>query len=121
LRFRDLTPNFRPLLIAIGWAIVAAIVWLSVTPDPPQVDFEASDKAGHLLAYGGLMFWFCLLYARRSTRLAYACGFVAMGIALEFVQRALGYRSFELLDMVADALGVLLGFTVALLLARFVK
>jgi VanZ family protein len=97
--------------------MVAAIVWLSLTPSPPQVDFEQSDKVGHILAYGALMFWFGQLYAGR-TRFGYALGFVGMGIALEFVQGGLGYRSFELVDMAADALGVLLGWGTALILPR---
>ncbi len=108
--------KLRPLLLAVGWAIAVAIVWLSVTPSPPKVDFENSDKVGHLLAYGGLMFWFCQLYRNSWTRLAYAAGFIGMGIALEFVQRALGYRSFEVADMIADGLGVLAGWAVALAL-----
>jgi len=96
--------------------MVAAIIWLSVTPSPPQIDVQEGDKLGHLVAYGGVMFWFGLLYAGLRTRLAYAAGFVAMGVALEFVQRGLGYRSFELADMAADAVGVLLGLVVAALL-----
>ena len=95
--------------------MVAAIVWLSLTPSPPQVDFEQSDKLGHLLAYGTLMFWFCQLYAAEA-RLGYGVGFVAMGIALEFAQSATGHRSYDLLDMAANALGVLLGWGAALIL-----
>jgi VanZ family protein len=111
----------RALWFAVGWAIAAAIVWLSVTPAPPKVDFDQSDKVGHLIAYGGLMFWFCQLYVRSKTRLAYAAGFIALGVALEFVQRALGYRSFEVADMIADALGVLAGWVAALVLPRLLK
>jgi VanZ family protein len=110
--------NLRPVWLAVGWGVVAAIVWLSLTPSPPKVDFEQSDKVGHFLAYGGVMFWFAQLYARRSTQLAYAAGFVAMGVALEFIQGWTGYRSFELLDMLADGIGVALGWGVALILPR---
>ena len=95
--------------------MVAAVVWLSLTPSPPKVDFEQSDKVGHLLAYGALMFWFAQLYVGQ-TRLLYAAGFVVMGIALEFAQGALGYRSYELVDMAANTLGVLLGWAAALIL-----
>lgn len=105
----------RALWLAIGWAVVAAIVWLSLTPSPPQVDIEQGDKLGHLLAYGTLAFWFSQLYSG-TTRLLYAAGFVAMGVALEFVQGGLGYRSFDLIDMLANALGVLLGWAAALFL-----
>lgn len=67
------------------------------------------------------MFWFCQLYRNSWTRLGYAAGFIALGIALEFVQRALGYRSFEVADMIADGLGVLAGWAVALFVPRFLK
>lgn len=109
--------NPRPLLVAIGWAWAAAIVWLSVTSSPPHIDVEQGDKLGHLGSYGLLMLWFALLYARPRVQLAYAAAFTAMGIALEFVQRRLGYRDFEVLDMVADLTGVLLGWGAAVLLS----
>jgi VanZ family protein len=101
--------------------MVGAIFWLSLTPQPPRVDFEQSDKLGHFIAYGGLMFWFCQLYHARRTRLAYAAGFIAMGVAIEFLQRASGYRSFEVYDMVADAIGVLLGWAAALAAPRLLR
>lgn len=105
----------RRACVALGWGIVTAIVWLSVTPAPPQVDMAYGDKLGHLVAYGVLMFWFCQLY---RTRVYYAAGFILMGVALEFVQRELGYRSYDVADMLANALGVLLGWGVALLLPK---
>ena len=111
----------RPVYLAMGWGLVAVIIWASVTHNPPQISVEHGDKVGHLLAYAGVMFWFSRLYLHTRTRLAYAAGFIALGIALEFVQRALGYRSFELLDMVADALGVLGGWAIAASLPRFLK
>jgi len=103
----------RKALVAAGWAWAAAIVWLSVTPAPPQVDVAYGDKLGHLGAYALLMFWFAQLYSRRATQAAHAATFVAMGVALEFVQGALGTRSFEVLDMAANALGVALGWALA--------
>ena len=108
----------RRIYVAFGWGLVAAIVWLSLTPRPPQVDVEQGDKLGHLGSYGLLMLWFALLYARPRVQLAYAAAFTAMGIALEFVQRRLGYRDFEVLDMLADLLGVLLGWGAAVLLSK---
>ena len=60
------------------------------------------------------MLWFCLLYANRGTRIAYAALWIAMGIALEFAQRATGYRNFEVFDMYANAIGVLIGWAVSL-------
>jgi VanZ family protein len=107
--------RLRPLGIALGWTWAAAIVWLSLMPSPPTIDMTQGDKLGHFLGYGVLMFWFCQLYRRWRTRLGYALGFVALGVSLEFAQRALGTRSYELYDMLANALGVALGWAAALL------
>ena len=109
----------RLLCVAAGWALAGVIVWLSVTTSPPTIDVEQGDKLGHFVAYGSLMFWFCQLYARRPTQAAYGAGWIAMGIALEFIQGALGYRSFEVLDMLANTVGVLLGWALSLPIPRF--
>ena len=110
--------RYRRFWVAGGWLICAAIVWLSLTPAPPKVEIEYSDKLGHFVAYGALMYWFCQLYASRTAQLGYAVGFAAMGVALEFIQGALGYRTFEVADMIANTLGVLLGWIAALTLPR---
>ena len=104
----------RGVWLAVGWAMVAAVVWLSLTPSPPKADFEASDKVGHVLGYGVLMFWFSQLYSGRA-RMLYGTGFAAMGIALEFAQAALGYRMYDVFDMYANAVGVLAGWAAAVL------
>ena len=59
------------------------------------------------------MFWFCVLYRPLRVRAFYAAGFIAMGIALEFVQGWLGYRSFEVADMAANSIGVVAGWGIA--------
>lgn len=108
----------RALALGVGWLMVAAIVWLSLAPSPPTLDVAFGDKLGHLAAYGGLMFWFCQLHAARNARLGHAAAFVALGIGLEFAQGATGYRSFEVMDMAANTLGVVLGWGAALILPR---
>lgn len=110
--------NWRVAGIAGGWLWAATIVYLSLTPSPPDPGFDYGDKLGHLLAYGGLMFWSCFLYRYRYTRLAYGIGWIALGVALEFAQDATGTRSFELADMAANTLGVLAGALAALSLPR---
>lgn len=64
------------------------------------------------------MFWFCQIYIKKKIRIAYAAGFIAMGVALEFIQGRLGYRTYEVFDMYANGLGVLLGWAAALILPR---
>ena len=108
----------RILGLALGWGWAVAIVWLSVTPAPPQIDVQFGDKIGHFGSYGLLMFWFCLLYPSLRTRMLYAAAFIGLGVAIEFVQGWLGYRSFEVMDMAADAIGVLLGLAAASLFKK---
>ena len=109
----------RAACLAVGWAMAAAIVWLSLTPSPPSLDVRMGDKLGHFLGYGSLMFWFCQLYTGRKARIGYGTLWTAMGIGLEFAQDALGYRLFEYFDMLANTIGVLIGWALSLLSPRF--
>jgi len=61
---------------------------------------------------------FCLIHDQWRRRLGHAAGFIAMGIALEFLQGMTGYRTFDVLDMAANAAGVLFVLAGALLLSR---
>jgi VanZ family protein len=93
----------------LGWVLIAAVIYLSLTPHPIEIDVEQGDKLGHTLAYLGMMVWFAQLYPRRS-HVWWGLGFIALGIALEYLQGWSGYRDFEYLDMVADAAGVTAGW-----------
>lgn len=110
----------RAALLAGGWLWAAAIVWLSLTPSPPDLGIEGGDKLGHVAAYALLMAWFGWLHPSRAARLAYGALWLGMGVALEFAQAATGYRSFELADMAADAVGVAVGAALAIILSRVV-
>jgi len=97
--------------LALGLVWIAAIFYLSLIPPPPQpVAFWQADKLAHALAYGLLMLWFCQVYRQRSSRVLLALLLVAMGIAIEYLQRETGYRIFEIADMFANAAGVMVGW-----------
>ena len=98
--------RYHPWWLALGWAWIALVVYLSLTPRPPEIDVIAGDKIGHVLAYAFLMLWFAQLYRPRPIKFAIALGLVGLGIAIEFAQQQTGYRSFEVADMGADAVGV---------------
>ena len=98
--------------LALGWLWVAAIFYLSLMPYPPEpVHFRNADKLEHALAYCLLMLWFCQVYRKRTSRMLLAVLLIAMGIAIEYLQRETGYRIFEYADMFADATGVLVGWS----------
>lgn len=104
--------HFRRWLF-IGWGIIVAIVLLSLLPDPGDIlfgDFKPNDKLGHFIAYGILMSWFAQLYHAMRTRILLAVLFICMGISLEFLQGMTYYRTFDVYDMFANSVGVLIGY-----------
>jgi len=105
--------NYRTAWQAAGWLLIAAVVYFSLTPDPITMPVDNGDKYDHVLAYAVLMFWLAQLHRRGAARLRLACAFILMGVALEFVQRMTGYRTFEMADMASGALGVCAGWTLA--------
>lgn len=97
--------------LALGLVWVATVFYLSLTPHPPQpVTFWQADKLEHALAYCLLMLWFCQVYRQLSSRMLLALLLVVMGIAIEYLQRETGYRTFEYPDMLANAAGVMVGW-----------
>jgi VanZ family protein len=70
--------------------------------------FQLSDKFEHLLAYAALAF-LPAIHERKALVVAATVGAVALGVALEFGQLFLGWRDFEIADMIADTVGVGLG------------
>jgi hypothetical protein len=106
--------RFLWLWLTLGWAGVALIIYLSLVPSPPDIiSAPSADKLGHLLAYAFLMTWFGFVYLPSRAYRNLGLGFIVMGLVLELVQGALGYRSPEYLDMLANGLGVLLGWMLA--------
>ena len=106
--------GLRLTWLMLGWLWVAVIFFLSLVPSPPQpVNFPGADKIGHALAYCLLMLWFCQIYLRRVSRIRLAVVLMIMGIAIEYLQRATGYRTFDYVDMLANAVGVMAGWVLA--------
>lgn len=90
----------------LGWSMVAVILFLSLMPSPPKVG-DISDKWQHAFAYALLMSWFAQLVTRRWLAAIYL---VVMGVGVEFVQGWSGLRYYEEMDMLANSVGVLIGW-----------
>lgn len=97
----------RGVWLGLGWGLIVAVVYLSLTPKPPSVDISQIDKVGHLLAYATLMGWWSQLDTRHC-RLALL--FVLMGLAMEIAQGLTDSRQGDVLDMAANSLGVGIGW-----------
>jgi VanZ family protein len=111
---RYLTPlRFERLWISLGIGFVLLVIYLSLTPDPPDLGTPEGLKIGHVLAYGWLMIWFAQIYRATGRRLLLAAAFCALGIVLEYLQGMTDYRGFEYSDMLINSTGVVLGLALA--------
>ncbi len=100
--------KLRRIWLALGWLWVATIIYLSLTPHPPEpMHFLNADKLEHALAYSFLMLWFCQVYQQQAPRILVASLLVALGIGIEYLQGITAYRFFDYADMLANGAGVL--------------
>lgn len=103
--------RLRRIWLTLGAGWVAMIVYLSLTPQPPEpMHFANADKLEHALAYSFLTLWFCQVYQQRLSRIIVAGLLIALGIGIEYLQRMTTYRFFDYADMLANGTGVLLSF-----------
>ena len=97
----------RRLWFGLGYVLLALVAYLSLAPVTTHI--PASDKTLHFVTYCGLSAFFTsLVQASRSLWLV-APGLVLFGVLLEILQGLTGYRYFELMDMLANGLGVMAG------------
>jgi VanZ family protein len=105
----------RRLWIALSLVLLAAVVWASLQPNLGPPVPSGLDKVEHLAAYTLLSVWFTGLVAR-GRYWAVAAGLLALGFLIEVLQWRMNLgRSAEMLDMLANTLGVGVGITLALL------
>ena len=112
-----LTHQLRKLWLSIGWLLVGLVIYLSLVSGPLPIDAIARDESthrliygiAHVLAYGTLMLWFLQLYPV-SQRIIIALGLIGLGILLEVLQGLTPDRMPGYLDILANTLGVFLGW-----------
>lgn len=111
------------LCIAVIW-----VLCLIPIPETPLSDICLIDKWTHLVMYGGLCTLLWLEYGLHhrgvNKKLAFlwiVAAPIFMGALLEVAQATCtgGTRSGDLLDWVADTIGVVLGQIIGIPLARF--
>lgn len=107
--------RFRRLWFCAGLAIAVAIAVVCLMPGSsiPQLKL-LSDKVEHALAFGMLAFWFGSILVRRDL-LWLALALVAFGGLIEVAQGLMRLgRDADLLDVVADSVGIVAGMLLAL-------
>jgi|SRR6185503_5557044 len=92
------------LWLGVGVALVALVVWGSLTPTPPDIEIPIDhfDKVEHFGAYLLMTAWFAAAFPRRW--LVVAICFAIVGGVIEILQMFTG-RDAEWLDWAADCAG----------------
>jgi len=107
-----LTLRYPWLWLAVGWALVAGVLVGSLMPGDSLMEVSAYDKLLHAGSYLLLMAWFCGVYEARR-HLPIAIILVAAGLVLDALQTQTETRTFSMLDVLANCVGVVLGFALA--------
>jgi VanZ family protein len=106
-------PLRAPLLwLMLGWGLVAVAILGSLLPGRQVPMLAGYDKLYHVGTYLLLMVWFSGIY-RRKQYLLIAIGLSLLGLALEFAQRLVVSRWFDIYDLAANVCGVALGLVLA--------
>ena len=109
----SLLPIPRNWGVAIGMGIVLVIAYGSLMPNPPSLDVDNGDKWQHLAGYALLAGWWTMVLPKQ--RWAVLLVAAAYGVLIECLQGLTSYRSFDVLDMAANALGASLGVGLSLI------
>ena len=96
------------LFRAVFWVMCLGIFVLAVLPNnPSSIVFPHADKIGHAMAFAGLSFIGGSAYPGRIYIIA--AFLVFLGGAIELAQGFAPDRAQELLDFLADLIGISLG------------
>jgi len=98
-------------LWCLAWMLTAALL-LAPLSSPIRVSY--ADLIAHFLVFACLAFG-TVGFSRRGSELTLlAAATVAGGVALELAQGLVPQRTFDILDMAANALGAMVGYAAAL-------
>ena len=105
--------KLKDISLWFGYLLVAALIYVCLTPNPPDTSAVSfGDKIAHFAGYALLFLWFAQIY-KRSEQLKVAIMLIFLGISVEIAQSFTGYRAFEYADMLANSVGVIIGWLIA--------
>jgi VanZ family protein len=97
----------RRAALWLFWPAVVVVMWGELTPHPPHLEAETSDKFLHFLAYFGLCGIATVALSGRRVVLV-VLAMILLGGALEIAQSFTG-RDAEWLDEAANSAGAVMG------------
>ena len=107
--------EWKRLWVSIGYVLVINVLVFALAPlsDSPTIWIPNGDKIAHALAFLVLMVWFSgLIPVNRYPQLFVSL--LAYGVAIEGLQFLSGYRTMDPADLVADTIGLVIGWLLAL-------
>jgi len=106
--------RFRVIWRGIAFINIGIIIILSVVPGPEDMgQIIGLDKLMHVFAYAFAMFWCGMCYTEKKHIIMFSAGLILMGGGLEIIQGLTGYRMMSFYDMIANSIGVFLGWVLA--------
>ena len=106
--------RFGRTWFVLGLVLLVAVLAGSLASLPVPVEtIMLHDKWLHFAAYGTLMLWFAQVFRSPLARLLLAIVLVAFGVGIEYLQGMTLTRQPEAIDVLANAVGVLLGGVLA--------
>lgn len=94
--------------VGLGALIMLWTLWMALTPDPAiTLTFPYGDKLLHATTFCCLMGWWGNVYRARHPRAWAALGCLAFGVFIEFAQWLDPPRDADVLDVLADGVGIL--------------
>jgi len=101
------------LLVLVLVGMLMPAVWIFPTKQDFMAWFVHVDKWLHGVIFVFLALWFAGQYHRQSYW-RIGVGLVAFGVLIEACQRLVTYRSADVMDIFADAAGIVFGLAIAL-------
>ena len=107
------------IILALSWLLIITIAMLTPGEKLPDANyFNLQDKFIHLICFGGLSFLWTGVGFKRSeygeNRKRLIVNFIVFGIlagiVLESIQYFIPNRTFDIMDMIVNELGGILGF-----------
>jgi VanZ family protein len=123
---KHLIPTTSRLLQVLWFVSLLLVVMGSLLPASSPViravgRLPVSQKVLHFCAYTWLALLALLAFRRRSLAVVAALAMILLGVALEFGQKLVPGRGFEVRDMFINGAGVLTGIAIGILSRRIVQ
>ncbi len=109
-----LNPRYQPYWKVLFWLVFATLLFLTLTPQPQQpIKLQNIDKLFHFIAFAGFTALLKIAF-QRLKRITIISLSIALGVLIEVIQYFIPNRGFSFADMLADALGALIGLALGI-------